>query len=64
MATVRIGKFNFDGKVWESVSDNAKNFIRSLLTYDPARRPSAEEALLIPWIAQVEETKIDAGKVS
>jgi hypothetical protein len=45
MKKVRVGKFNFDLPVWNQVSENAKDFIRKLLTYDPEKRPDAEKAL-------------------
>eukprot|EP00993_Chasmostoma_nieuportense_P000551 NODE_1506_length_1478_cov_28.091784_g1428_i0.p1 GENE.NODE_1506_length_1478_cov_28.091784_g1428_i0~~NODE_1506_length_1478_cov_28.091784_g1428_i0.p1 ORF type:complete len:425 (-),score=139.33 NODE_1506_length_1478_cov_28.091784_g1428_i0:102-1376(-) len=40
------------GTIWDTVSDKAKDFVGSLLTVDPAQRPSAEEALRHPWIRE------------
>jgi hypothetical protein len=31
---VKTGEFNFDNPVWETISDDAKDFISKLLTYD------------------------------
>jgi len=45
MKKVRIGKFDFADKAWNSISDNAKDFIRKLLTYEQEKRPTAEMAL-------------------
>jgi calcium/calmodulin-dependent protein kinase I len=45
MKKVRAGKFSFDDKCWNSISDNAKDFVRRLLTYEQDKRPSAEQAL-------------------
>jgi len=42
MAAIRSGKFTFDGAVWKGISSMAKEFIKSLLTFDPKKRPSAE----------------------
>ena len=36
--------------VWDSISPEAKQFVKSLLQCDPAARPSALEALRSPWI--------------
>ena len=36
---------------WSSVSEDAKDFIRQLLTYDEKARPTARQALQHPWIA-------------
>ncbi|VEU40676.1 unnamed protein product [Pseudo-nitzschia multistriata] len=36
--------------IWDTVSDEAKNFIRRLLTKNPAQRPSAFEAAHDEWL--------------
>jgi len=51
MKKVRAGKYSFDAKHWNSISDSAKDFIRQMLTFDQDRRPTAEQLLLHPWIA-------------
>lgn len=35
---------------WEGLSEEAKDFVRCLLHKDPAKRPSAREALKHPWL--------------
>lgn len=40
----------FSGGKWASVSEDAKQTIRALLTPSPASRPSAQEVLALPWI--------------
>lgn len=45
MKKVREGAFNFDDRVWQTISENCKSFIRMLLTYNPEERPSADQAL-------------------
>jgi len=46
------GEFDFDDEVWEDVSDLCKDFIATLLEYDPKVRPTAEEALKHPFMEQ------------
>eukprot|EP00201_Polytomella_parva_P018472 CAMPEP_0175055060 /NCGR_PEP_ID=MMETSP0052_2-20121109/9860_1 /TAXON_ID=51329 ORGANISM="Polytomella parva, Strain SAG 63-3" /NCGR_SAMPLE_ID=MMETSP0052_2 /ASSEMBLY_ACC=CAM_ASM_000194 /LENGTH=537 /DNA_ID=CAMNT_0016319843 /DNA_START=31 /DNA_END=1640 /DNA_ORIENTATION=+ len=41
---------NFSKPGWEDISDEAKDFCRTLLTKDPLKRPSAREALTHPWL--------------
>lgn len=50
MKRVREGAFSFEDKVWKTVSDDGKEFIRQLLTYNKDERPSAEQALVHPWL--------------
>ena len=40
----------FDGASWHGVSQEAKNFVKSLLTYDEDKRATANQALEHPWI--------------
>lgn len=48
--SIRNGRFNFHPKVWDNISDDAKDFILGLLRQIPENRFSAEEALRHPWI--------------
>lgn len=50
MAAIKKGVFNFNAPVWKNISQLAKDFITSLLTFDVAKRPSAEQALKHKWI--------------
>jgi calcium-dependent protein kinase len=50
LAAVRKGKYTLSGPRWDSVSDLAKDFIRKLLVYNPAKRMTAELALKHPWL--------------
>jgi len=43
--------YNLTAPPWNSVSESAKDLIRKLLSYDPTKRLSAEEAFNHPWIA-------------
>lgn len=53
--SIEEGQVIFDDEpdVWDSVSDDAKEFIRYLLTYEEAARPTAFEALQHPWLTQI-----------
>jgi calcium-dependent protein kinase len=44
------GKLSFDDPEWQSVSQQAKDFVAHLLTHDEADRPTAEQALRHPYI--------------
>lgn len=45
MKKVRIGKFSYSDPCWANISDKAKDMINQLLTYDPEKRPSAQQTL-------------------
>lgn len=49
---VTEGLVKFPSPDWDDTSPEAINFIRSLLQIDPARRPSASDALKDPWLTQ------------
>ena len=38
------------GPEWDGVSDQAKDFVKQLMMYNPNDRLSAEDALVHPWI--------------
>lgn len=59
MKKVRAGQFRFEDKCWNAISDNAKDFIRKLLTYDQEKRPTAEDALQHPWITELSTIAVD-----
>ena len=50
MEKVRIGKYNFEGEEWHQVSSEAKVMISKMVSKDPKKRYSAEQALQDPWI--------------
>ena len=52
MKKVKAGEIRFSHPVWKKISSNAKDFIMSLLTPDPKKRPSAAQALKHPWIRE------------
>ncbi|KAJ7555545.1 hypothetical protein O6H91_05G043800 [Diphasiastrum complanatum] len=50
---------NFDDAPWPSVSPEAKDFVKRLLTKDPRRRMTAAQALTHPWIRGEFEIPLD-----
>lgn len=47
---VKIGNYSFSGSEWKSISRDAIDFIKRMLTYEPSSRISAEDALHHLWI--------------
>ena len=43
--SVLKGKYSLDEPEWDDISEEAKDLIKKLLDYDPAKRISAGEAL-------------------
>src|SRR5688572_3315225 len=46
------GKYSLDEPEWDEISDDAKDLVRQMLEYDPAKRISAASALQHRWIKQ------------
>ena len=42
--------FQYPSPEWDTVTPEAKNLINSMLTVNPAKRITAQEALRHPWI--------------
>ena len=59
MKKVRQGNFDFEDKVWNNISDKAKDFISQLLTYKKDERPTAEEALKHTWLTELGSLAVD-----
>jgi len=61
-----MGEISYDDHVWRRVSKAGKQFVQSLLNPDPNTRPSAQEALRLPWLVsfrkrQLEQHPLDAN---
>lgn len=56
---VRKGKFEYTSANWKMVSGDAKEFINALLTLDPKKRPSAQEALGHKWMDLTKDLPVD-----
>lgn len=55
MEAIIAGDYKFEPEeYWENVSETAKDFVRTCLTIDPAKRPTAEEALNHKWLADTQ----------
>ncbi|SAL96749.1 hypothetical protein [Absidia glauca] len=48
--SIMAGKYEFDEEYWSDISDSAKNLIDRLLSFDPEKRITADEALQHSWI--------------
>ncbi|XP_033098287.1 serine/threonine-protein kinase dst1-like isoform X2 [Anneissia japonica] len=53
---VKSNDWDFDDAVWDTISDDAKDFITKLLKEDPSARLGAEESLYHTWL-KVDEMK-------
>ena len=51
----------YAGSGWRGISDDAIDFVRSLLRKDPAQRLSAQEALQHPWLLNHKAEEADAA---
>uniref|UniRef100_A0A914WDR8 Muscle M-line assembly protein unc-89 n=1 Tax=Plectus sambesii TaxID=2011161 RepID=A0A914WDR8_9BILA len=47
---VRRGAYSLSPSQFDTISDNAKDFITQLLNVDPSKRPTVAEALQHPWM--------------
>jgi calcium-dependent protein kinase len=52
---IKTAEVTFEGPRWIGISQEAKNFIRYMLTRDPKSRPNASEALGHPWMKKMLE---------
>ena len=59
MKKVEVGKYDIEHGVWKSISKEGKDLIKKLLTYDPAERISASDALKHVWIADNASLDLD-----
>ncbi|XP_076666422.1 obscurin isoform X4 [Andrena cerasifolii] len=59
---IREGKWEFDDR-WTNISEDAKDFIRSLLMYNAERRIDVKAALAHPWLAYVDRSPTDFYKI-
>lgn len=56
MKQIRYGEYKFHKRYWSHVSDDAKNLITRMLTVDPEKRITAEQALCSRWIQSDEDS--------
>lgn len=57
------GKYQFKPtQVWDNVSEEAKEFIRSLLQVDPEDRPSSKKLQWSPWLKKWKEIYVEKNR--
>lgn len=61
MTAIKKGSFDFKNKAWKDVSADAKDFITKLLTYQPDKRPTAEQAIQHKWIQVQSQSSVDTA---
>ena len=49
MEAVKLGEFDFPEEEWSVISDEAKDLINKMLTYEPEKRLNAHQVLTHPW---------------
>jgi serine/threonine protein kinase len=47
---IKKGEYAFDPDYWGHISKQAKDLIRGMLTVDPTKRLTADQALTHPWV--------------
>mmetsp|Transcript_22420 Transcript_22420/g.35199 ORF Transcript_22420/g.35199 Transcript_22420/m.35199 type:complete len:502 (-) Transcript_22420:256-1761(-) len=54
-SSVQRAQFYFPSPEWDTISEEAKNLIKQLLSKRPEDRPTAEQALADPWFEKVDD---------
>ncbi|VDM08898.1 unnamed protein product [Wuchereria bancrofti] len=49
-AQIKAGAYDYPSPEWDTVTPEAKNLIDNMLTVNPKKRITAEQALKVPWI--------------
>ncbi|XP_023813931.1 calcium/calmodulin-dependent protein kinase type II delta chain isoform X14 [Oryzias latipes] len=49
---IKAGAYDFPSPEWDTVTPEAKNLINQMLTINPVKRITAQEALKHPWVCQ------------
>ncbi|KAM3725745.1 Calcium/calmodulin-dependent protein kinase type II [Dirofilaria immitis] len=53
-AQIKAGAYDYPSPEWDTVTPEAKNLIDNMLTVNPKKRITAEQALKVPWICNRE----------
>jgi calcium-dependent protein kinase len=51
------GTYTFPSAIWDSISEEAQDFVRQLLTVNPKERPTTSKALQHPWLKLADERR-------
>lgn len=61
MGKINKGKFSFKGKTWSLISNEAKDLIEKMLTFNSDKRPGCREVLSHSWFLKDDEVKINTA---
>ena len=56
---VKLGVYDINIPELDNVSDEGKNLIKQMMTYNPEDRISADQALSHPWVKMFDNTEMD-----
>lgn len=59
LGKIKIGKFTFPEEEWDNVTDEARDLIKKMLTFNPNERYSASDCLNHSWFKQNNNKKLD-----
>jgi len=60
---IRAGKYTFPPKFWKSISNDAKDLIKRMLTVRPSQRITAEQILKDVWLEKAPTQALEGGYV-
>ncbi|TKS85825.1 Calcium/calmodulin-dependent protein kinase type II subunit gamma [Collichthys lucidus] len=55
---IKAGAYDFPSPEWDTVTPEAKNLINQMLTINPAKRITADQALKHPWVCEAQTTVV------
>jgi calcium-dependent protein kinase len=64
LSKIKHCDYNFKSPGWYNISKEAKRFVATLLTKDPNKRLSAEEALQHPWLKKKDFESVSAKELN
>ncbi|RUS23159.1 kinase-like domain-containing protein [Endogone sp. FLAS-F59071] len=57
---IRQGRFDFPSPYWDDISEEARDLVTKLLTVDPSKRATVDEALDHPWMHMQLDSEADS----
>lgn len=60
---IMMGNISFQDPQWDHVSQQAKDFVTYLMTFEYQQRPTAEQCLQHPWIQQAHKVQSEQFKL-